>query len=297
MPNKNKNSNGPKTDEGKAISSRNSITHGLTARHWLDTNEQASFDAFVEGFNGDFDPQTSIEKVLIFKLAELCVRLIRMQRVENSMFSLASSEAGHPEEAIKSLDNGSGRLIQPVGEAGSVNWQFNPRTYVKKTMILDEIDSPNLDDITGWAYVEDNMPITAKYIIKRCANENLNLHDFITREIDQAKNEIIKIDLAEEDSFDENTSLSIEEFAESAYQVPSSSLKKYLNQFAHGLIEDLQAQLILRGLDERTQQIKDAAMPDPQKLSLIQRYRTTDERQFSKTLKELIRLLQMRKNI
>ena len=213
------------------------------------------------------------------------------------MFSLASSEAGHPEEAIKSLDNGSERLIQPVGEAGSVNWQFNPRTYVKKTMILDEIDSPNLDDITSWAYVEDNMPITAKYIIKRCANENLNLHDFITREMDQAKHEIIKIVLTEEDSFDENTSLSIEEFAESAYQVPSSSLKKYLDQFAHGLIEDLQAQLILRGLDERTQQMKDAAMPDPQKLSLIQRYRTADERQFSKTLKELIRLLQMRKNI
>ena len=139
--------------------------------------------------------------------------------------------------------------------------------------------------------------ITAKYIIKRCANENLNLHDFITREINQAKNEIIKIVLAEEDSFDENMSLSIEEFAESAYQVPSSSLKKYLGQFAHGLIEDLQAQLILRGLDERTQQMKDAAMPDPQKLSLIQRYRTADERQFSKTLKELIRLLQMRKNI
>jgi len=43
------------------------------------------------------------------------------------------------------------------------------------------------------------------------------LHDFITREINQAKNEIIKIVLAEEDSFDENMSLSIEEFAESAY--------------------------------------------------------------------------------
>ena len=213
----NKNIKGPKTDEGKAISSRNSITHGLTARRWLGTDEQASFDAFVEEFNGYFDPQISIEKILIFKLAKLSVRLIRMQRVENSMFSFASSEAGHPEDTIKSLDNGSGRLIQPVGEAGSANWQFNPRTYVKKTMILDEIDSPNLDDITGWAYVEDNMPITAKYIIKRCANENLNLHDFITREMDQAKHEIIKIVLTEEDSFDENMSLSIEEFAESAY--------------------------------------------------------------------------------
>lgn len=52
----NKNIKGPKTDEGKAISSRNLITHGLIARRWLDTDEQALFDAFVEGFNGYFDP-------------------------------------------------------------------------------------------------------------------------------------------------------------------------------------------------------------------------------------------------
>lgn len=141
------------------------------------------------------------------------------------------------------------------------------------------------------------MPITTKYIIKRCANENLNLHDFITREINQAKDEIIKIVLAEEDSFDENMSLSIEEFAESAYQVSPSSLQKYLDQLAHSLIKDLQTQLILKDLDERTQQIKDAAMPDPQKLNLIQRYRTADERQFSKTLKELIGLQTIRNNI
>ena len=163
--------------------------------------------------------------------------------------------------------------------------------------VLNEIDHQNIKDVVSWIYVEDNMPIVDYYITKYCTKENLNLHDFITREMDQAKHEIIKIVLTEEDSFDENMSLSIEEFAESAYQVPSSSLKKYLDQFAHGLIEDLQAQLILKDLDKRTQQIKDAAMPDPQKLSLIQRYRTTDERQFSKTLKELIRLLQMRKNI
>ena len=66
----NKNSNGPKTDEGKAISSRNSVTHGLTARHWLDTNEQSLYDETVKNLIVDFDPQTSIEKMLIIKMAE-----------------------------------------------------------------------------------------------------------------------------------------------------------------------------------------------------------------------------------
>ena len=67
MTNKTKHSSGPNTDNGKAISSRNSVTHGLTARHWLDTNEQSLFDETVENLIVDFDPQTYIEKMLITK--------------------------------------------------------------------------------------------------------------------------------------------------------------------------------------------------------------------------------------
>jgi len=297
MTNNNKNSNGPKTDEGKAISSRNSVTHGLTARRWLNADEQSLFSETVKNSIVYFDPQTYIEKMLITKMAECSVRRMRIQNRESAMFDLASSEAGHPEESIKSLDNSSDKLIQEVCDAYSENWKLDPGSFVKKSIIMDEIDYQNLYDVTGWAYVEDNMPTATDYIIKKCTNESLNLYDFISRETDQSKNIGIRLIIEGEDSSDENMSLSIEEIVKGAQNISPYSLKKYLDQFAHGLIEDLQAQLILRGLDERTQQIKDAAMPDPKKLDLIQRYRTTDERQFSKTLKELIRLLQMRKNI
>jgi len=74
-------------------------------------------------------------------------------------------------------------------------------------------------------------------------------------------------------------------------------LQKYLNKLAFGLSENIQAQLVLKDIDQRTQQIKDAAMPDTQKLSLIQRYRTADERQFSKTLGELLELQKRRKTV
>ena len=114
MTNNNKNSNGPKTDEGKAISSRNSVTHGLTARRWLDINEQSLYDETIKNLIVDFDPQTSIEKILISKLAECTVRLMRIQQVENAMFDLASSEADHPEESIKSINNNNEKLIQLV---------------------------------------------------------------------------------------------------------------------------------------------------------------------------------------
>jgi len=89
----------------------------------------------------------------------------------------------------------------------------------------------------------------------------------------------------------------IVEITKDAYKIPSSSLQKYFDKLAHNLAKDLQVQDILKDLDQRTQQIKDAAIPDTQKLSLIQRYRTADERQFSKTLGELLELQKRRQSI
>ena len=74
-------------------------------------------------------------------------------------------------------------------------------------------------------------------------------------------------------------------------------MQTYLNKLADSLAKDLQVQFILKDLDKRTQQIKDAAIPDTQKLSLVQRYRTADERQFSKTLGELLELQKRRKTV
>ena len=291
-----KHSGGPKTNKGKAISSRNSTTHGLTARRWLNDEEQALFDETVEAFNNDFDPQTSIEKVLIVKMAECTVRLMRIQNTENAMFDLASCEAGHPEESIKSLDNGSDRLSEAVGLASSMDWKFDSRAFASKMVVLNEIDRQHIKDVVSWIYVEDNMPIVAYYVNKYCTKENLNLDDFISRETDQPTHQIIRIVNREDTSYTKD-SLSYEEFIETTHEASPSSLQKYLNKLAFGLSENIQAQLVLKDIDQRTQQIKDAAMPDTQKLSLIQRYRTADERQFSKTLGELLELQKRRKTV
>jgi len=296
MSSKPKHSGGPKTDKGKAISSRNSTTHGLTARRWLNNNEQSLFDMTVEAFMDDFDPQSYIEKVLISKMAECTVRLMRIQQIENSMFDLASSEAGHPEESIKSLDNTSDKLIKAVYEASASNWQFNAREYAKKTIILDEIDRQNLSEVTGWTYIEDNMHLTADYICKKCIKENISLYEFISRETDQSNTHRVKVIIVSASSPKEKP-LSRKDIFKDIQRIKSSALQEYLEIIIHRIAIDIQVQYILKDLDKRTQQIKDAAIPDTQKLSLIQRYRTADERLFSKSLGELLELQKRRKTI
>ena len=61
MPDETKYIGGPKSDETKAISSRNSITHGLTARKWINENEQQLFDTTVKALMVDFNPETYIK--------------------------------------------------------------------------------------------------------------------------------------------------------------------------------------------------------------------------------------------
>ena len=298
MTSKPKHSSGPKTDKGKAISSRNSTTHGLTARRWINANEQSLFDETVEAFNNDFDPQTSIEKVLIVKMAECTVRLMRIQNSENAMFDLASSEAAHPEDSINSLSNNNEDLTQAVKNTSPLRLQFNADDFNKKTDILDQIKQQTFNDILDWDYLESSMPIVASYIVQKCTDENLKLHNLISRKSGQSGSVRIEIiGIRPGDKEEKVSPPPIVDIMENAHKISSSSLQKYLDNLAHNITKDLQVQYILKDLDQRTQQIKDAAIPDTQKLSLIQRYRTADERQFSKTLGELLELQKRRKTI
>jgi len=290
---KTKHSGGPNTDKGKAISSRNSTTHGLTARRWLNAEEQALFDETVEAFNNDFDPQTSIEKVLIVKMAECTVRLMRIQNTENAMFDLATNEAGNPIETIKSLDSNSDRLIQDVQDTISITWKFDPSSYARKMQMLIELEGQKLDRISGWSYVENNMSVNTDYICEASIAMNLTIQDFILRESNQSYFIDVRVTFLGHNESQKDDALTIDEIFKDSHKISATSLQEYFKNLKIRIINDLQVQTVLRDSAERSQQIKDAAIPDTQKLSLIQRYRTADERQFSKTLGELLKLREM----
>ena len=236
MTSKTKHSGGPKTDKGKAISSRNSTTHGLTARRWLNTEEQALFDATLEELNQDFNPQSHIEKMLISKLAECTVRLTRMQRVEDAMFDLASSESAHPDLSIMSLSNNNEDLSHAVKDTSPIKLQFNANEFTKKMDLLDEIKSHNFDDISNWSYIESNMQRTAKHVIQECLDNNIRLHNFITKGSSQSNvMKIIIVGAGDEDDVEENTNnpiLTASEITESSKDIKSSDLHKYLDSLS-----------------------------------------------------------------
>jgi len=286
---------GPKSAETKAISSRNSTTHGLTARRWINDNEQELFDTTVKALIVDFEPETYIEKMLISKMAECSVRLLRIQNVESSMFDLASNEADSLLEAVKSIDNNSDRLIPAVQDSITFTWKFDLTSYVKKMQMLIELEEQKFDRISDWNYVENNMSVNTDYICKASIAMNLTIQEFIEREINQSYFIDVRVSLLGYDESKKDGDLTIDEIFKDSHEISSTSLQEYFKNLKIRIINDLQVQTVLRDSTERSQLLKDAAIPDTQKLSLIQRYRTADERQFSKTLGELLELQKRRK--
>jgi len=87
-------STGPKTPEGKAISRRNGLKHGLTGEGVALPNEDAAeVERRFAAFEAEMAPKTELGHALMIRAATLTVRLERCQRYEAARLGLAVDSA------------------------------------------------------------------------------------------------------------------------------------------------------------------------------------------------------------
>jgi len=85
-------STGPRTPEGKAASSPNARTHGLSAADPVLPHEgRTQFNALLEGYQSDFAPQTAHEEFLVTQMAGARWKLDRAERIETAMWAALES--------------------------------------------------------------------------------------------------------------------------------------------------------------------------------------------------------------
>jgi hypothetical protein len=87
-------STGPRTPEGKARSSRNALTHGLTSslNHGLTAEDLTALGedldllpSLIQHFTASWNPTTPYENILVKRLAEIQVRRDRCARIETGL--------------------------------------------------------------------------------------------------------------------------------------------------------------------------------------------------------------------
>lgn len=79
---------GPRTPEGKAVSSQNAFSHGLTAaRLVLPWEDQDEFDSLLNQLVAEHKPTTATEGILVREMAEQYWRLQRARNREHLLLS------------------------------------------------------------------------------------------------------------------------------------------------------------------------------------------------------------------
>src|SRR6516162_4299826 len=92
-------STGPRTEEGKAVSSKNALKTGLTGRTvLLPSDDAAAFEQHVQAYFDEYKPQGLRERELVQSLGETRWRLNRSFALEAALFSQVAvdTEEGLP---------------------------------------------------------------------------------------------------------------------------------------------------------------------------------------------------------
>jgi len=97
-------SRGPVTPEGRAISSRNSLRHGFTAASVvLPTESSEDFQALLDSYTHQFQPQSGVEMELVQTMAAARWRLRRVSTIETTL--LNNEMTRHAKDCRRELNN------------------------------------------------------------------------------------------------------------------------------------------------------------------------------------------------
>lgn len=112
-------STGPVTEGGKNRSRQNAIRHGLTAETVITAFEDASdYAAFELAITRDYDPQTTVERELVLRLASLLWRLRRTTAIESGLFNMHASQPHFNEPELEPR-----RQIPTKTQANQSKWR------------------------------------------------------------------------------------------------------------------------------------------------------------------------------
>jgi hypothetical protein len=95
-------STGPRTTEGKAVSSQNAVSHGLTGGFRVLPHEnQAEFDTCLAGYRDEFKPATEHERFLVELMTQSRWELQRTNRLMACVLErLSGADPASPDGAI-----------------------------------------------------------------------------------------------------------------------------------------------------------------------------------------------------
>lgn len=195
-------STGPRTDEGKANSAQNRLTHGLEARKYAILGEDPeAFERLVEELFLDIQPVGERERELTRAIALAHWQIQRLSAVEASVFSyrIGEVEAANAESELVAAGNkrqrrSADRSEEPLKREDNDVRATAERTYSEKRQFLrgDEV-------LLGRAFTDDALGPDAFSKLSRYSRGILTRLTALSGELRRLQHDRLHPDRGDED--------------------------------------------------------------------------------------------------
>jgi hypothetical protein len=102
-------SGGPKTVQGKARSSKNATSHGLTSLAPSNPNEKALVDSYTQELTNYYKPESPLEQLQIRRIAMCRAKLAYLYDLEQVKLALVAKELeSQPEKILEKIPGATG---------------------------------------------------------------------------------------------------------------------------------------------------------------------------------------------
>ncbi|NRP15382.1 hypothetical protein [Marinobacterium sp. xm-a-152] len=283
---------GPKTIEGKLISSQNSLKHGLTANRWLDSEEEGRYQDLMNQLIDEHEPSGTLEYIQIERIANCKVRLERIQSVETAMYLQAQRRSEDPEQFVESwgFDMEQDRLVLDAFGRELVGIYQAP-LGLNDPEIVKEIANQNIGRINSMDDFQLLMPALHKHLMMECIKRNTTIGNYI----DQYNKGAKKLPAVSKFLINADYELELDKLLKkSLYTYDTSYIHDYIKikSDEYSMSEGLKK--LKTDYFEQLELAKAAATPSNTDMAKIHKERVATDKQLSKAIGELLELQERR---
>jgi hypothetical protein len=293
-----KNSTGPVSESGKAISAKNAIVHGATSPRLLNDAEQNKFDSLLVELRKSYPTTNPLIGLQLERIARLYIQLERIQTAIDAQFEKGRLLSNIYESAAKSLHmddetiSAAMNYIMGFGNLGDL---------VSKNLISVDLELNELTESKRPKSHEDFLlktPKFCRFLHEEAIENHLDIKDFIAQKVPQISKNL-------PDHYPERPNPVRFTLIYANYRNGSRLPDVFEAQFKNTEIEEIKraAEWYTMGIARflmLTQKIRDfqklisieeqATTPDLDHLDRLMRYQTTIQRQLSTAIGELLAL-------
>lgn len=285
---------GPKTTAGKMRSRRNSLKHGVTAKHCIDHEEMVVFKYYQQELIKEHGAKTTTELMYIDNIAHAFVKKQRVQKTEAAQWKIERelNSCNLPKLVdLYGIDDEKEKqeIMSRLLSTGDYNHGLSLE-------LVNEVASHSPRDARDWEYLINNMPLTKDYILSQAKRRGISIFDLLQSNEDGYVS-IPRIRIVRQDKdgkiIDSEPVPTDEDLLKTGYKLSEKDIEEYLR----GLIIDGRVALITESFSKNLSlmfDLVDAAMPSQQNQELINRYERQADKQIKDNLTMLLQLIERR---